>query len=602
MSATRRISIVLLAFAAFAGRAGAQSPAVVRARLSTGVARLGSEVSLVVEVEGSQDSAIGDLPSVDGLRLGPVGIPSLGVFESIDGRRRVRTVKRTWVVPVVPEHAGSFTIPPITVTADGRNLSTPELALKVVEDLKGEDLGWFRIDAPREIYEGQPFTVELRFGYDSALGEIGEQINYINLSLPWLDQLPGLLELDLPAPASGAGWVEPVGLNSRGKTRAERLPPASENDRSFLLMRIRKRYLATRAGKLEFPTSHLEFGHVESGFFNFGSSEKHTFYKRFPAFAIDVLDQPEAGRPIDFSGAVGTLSARATLDHRDVDAGDSIKVSVEWTGEGNLEFFDPPDPSRMEAFKGFRLYGTNDRKTPERRVVIYDLSPISPDVAAIPPIPLTLFDPSKKAYASIATDAIPIRVRPLKKTSGITAETSRPEPGLDIRDIQTEPARERELPRPGGGTIVAALLGLTVLWFGLRTAVRRRGDPDAPLARARRAARRALRRDLAGARTASDQARALQRFLAARTGEPAPAWIGRDALAWARSDADDRREDRVEPWATGARGSARLPEEDARALAALMASLDERAWARSDEAIEAREIEGIAERLVRGGL
>jgi hypothetical protein len=562
-----------------------QAEPAVNAHLSTGVARLGSDVALVVDVENAQTATIGALPIIDGLRFGKVGAPIGQTSEIWTGRTRVRTVRQEFVVPIVPEHTGNFTIPPFTVTAGGRNLSTPELSLKVVDDLKGEELGYFQIDAPKEIVQGQPFTLELRFGYDSALGDINEQVNYINLSLPWLDQLPGLLELDSPASPPGAGWVKGIVLNSRGSTNAERIPPQKENGRSFLLMRIRKRYLATRAGKLEFATSHLEFGQVESSLFNFGASKKNTYYKRVPAFSIDVLELPEEGRPLDFTGAVGTLSANVNVDRRDVDAGDSIKVSVEWSGDGNLEFFDPPDPSRMDAFKGFRLFGTNDRKTTDRRTVTYDLAPISPEVQAIPPIPLIVFDPSKKAYVTLSTDRIPIRVRPLKNPSGLAAETSRPEPGLDIRDVQTEPSRERDLPAPGGGAIAGALLSVPALWLGLRTAVRRRGDPDAPAARARRAARRALRRELALAKTASEQERALQRFLAARTGEPSQAWIGRDPIAWNRSGA-----------------SPRLPAEEAKLLRDLLERLDERAWARGDAAVEASELEGAADRLLKGGL
>jgi hypothetical protein len=234
-----------------------QAEPTVNAHLTTGVARLGSDVSLIVDVDGTQNATIGQLPAVDGLRFGKIGGPQLAISESISGRTRVRTVRAEYVVPIVPDHTGIFTIPPIPVTAAGRNLATPELSLKVVDDLKGDELGYFQIDAPKEIVQGQPFTLELRFGYDAALGDINEQVNYINLSLPWLDQLPGLLELDSPAAAAGAGWVKGIVLNSRGSTNAERIPPKTENGRSFLLMRIRKRYLATRAGKLEFATSHL---------------------------------------------------------------------------------------------------------------------------------------------------------------------------------------------------------------------------------------------------------------------------------------------------------------------------------------------------------
>jgi hypothetical protein len=430
-----------------------QGNPVINARLTTGVVRLGSDASIIVDVEGVRTATVGEMPTVDGLHLGPVGSPVFSTSDSWDGRRRVASVRYSFRIPIQAERKGNFTIPPIPVNADGRTLQTPELSLKVVDDLKGEELGYFQIDAPKEIVEGQPFLLEMRFGYDKALGEIGEKVNYLNLMLPWLDQLPGLLELDPPAPTAGAGIVSPIGLNQRGTTRAERIASVTENGRTFLLLRIRKRYLATRSGKLEFPTSHLEFGQIENQtLFSMGPSEKVTFFKRVPAFAIDVLELPEAGRPLDYTNAVGTLNASATVDRRDVDAGDSIKVSVEWTGEGNLEFFDPPDPSRMEAFKDFRLYGTNDRKTPDRRVVTYDLAPITPDAKAIPPIPLVVFDPQKQAYVTIKTVPLPIRVRALKTSSGLAAEAAaKPEPGLDIRDIQTGPGSEGS-PKPGGAS------------------------------------------------------------------------------------------------------------------------------------------------------
>ncbi|MFN0007696.1 MAG: BatD family protein [Planctomycetota bacterium] len=592
-----RITAWLFLAITLAAGATAQSGSapIVRARLSTGVARLGSEISLVVEVEGTREAALGALPAVDGLRLGPVG-PMGSSFQTMwDGRRRTEVVKVSWDVPVRPLRTGNFTIPAIQVDVRGRTLATPELALKVVQDMQGEDLGYLRIDVPEEVVEGQPFTLDLVFGYDGALGEIGSQINYFNLSLPWLDQLPGILELDAPPPASGAASVGPVVLNSRGTTTAERIPSVVEGNRTMLALRIRKRYLATRSGPLHFPTSHLEFGQVtRGGIFDMGPAEKQTYYKRFPEFTIEVLELPEAGRPLEYTGAVGTLSARATVDRFDVDAGDSIKLSVEWTGDGNLEFFDVPDPSRIDAFAGFHLFGTTERKTPERRVATYDIAPKSEAVRAIPPLPLSVYDPARKAYVTVSTDEIPIRVRPLENASGLTEEVSRPEKSFDLADIQTEPSREGDLPRPGGGTIGAVFAAIPLLWLGLRTAVRRRADPDAPISRARRAAKRVLRRDLAGARTASDQARALQRFLAARTGEPAQAWVGRDAVRWAHG--------LLERNARGGGAVATLSDEHARALAELLATLDERAWARGDAPIDAREIERVADRVAGGGL
>src|SRR5262249_46579691 len=157
-------------------------------------------------------------------------------------------------------------------------------------------------------------------------------------------------------------------------------------------------------GKLEFATSHFEFGQIaERNFFDTRPPLHETYFKSFPAFNVEVIKLPEKDRPLDFSGAVGHITAHASADRRDVDAGESMKLAVEWTGDGNLEFFEPPDPSRMEAFKGFRVYGTTDRKAFDRRTVTYDIAPISPDVHAIPSIPLRVFDPTKKAYVTTET-------------------------------------------------------------------------------------------------------------------------------------------------------------------------------------------------------
>jgi hypothetical protein len=576
---------VLLAIVAPAHAQGS-SDLRVSARLSTGVVKLGSDVHLIVEVEGAQEATIAAAPKVDDLKIGEFskGMPEESMV-IVNGRRQTYSRKLTWVAPIQPLKKGEFTIPSITVHADGRDLATRELELKVVEDLQGEELGIFEIDAPTQVAEGQPFSLELRFGWDAALDQ---SINYANLSLPWMGELAGLLELDAPASPQGTSIIE-LQLNSRDRIRAERAGTKSVNGRTFELLRVRKRYLATRPGKLEFATSHLEFGRITGGgsfFFNTRPTEKEAYYKRFPAFDIDVFKLPEKGRPLDFTGAVGRVSAHASADRRDVDVGDSIKLAVEWTGDANLEFFDPPDLAHMDAFKGFRVYGTTDRKAYDRRTVTYDIAPISPDVHSIPPVPLSVFDPTKKSYVTVDTDPIDIRVRPLKNATGLGPEVGASSTELDIRDIHTRPFESREARRPGTSALLGALLGVPLAWLAARTLVRRRGDPDAPIARARRKARKVLARELTGARKASEETRALCRFLAARSGENEEAWLGRDVVAWSRAE------------------HARLAigADDARALAALFGDLDERTYAGGDEGLGAARVLELADRLAKGGL
>jgi hypothetical protein len=573
----------MFAIALFAGAATAQrqSGAQVNARLTTGVVKLGGEVALVIEVSGAQNASVVSLPTVAGVRFGAISGPSVAVEELFVNGKRSRSRRITWGVPIQVSEKGEYTIPAVTVNADGVELVTRPVELKVVEDMQGEELGSFTIEAPKEIVEGQPFSLTLRFGWDTG---IDGGINYANLSLPWLGALPGLLELDTQSLAQSPSLVE-LSLNKNDRVRAERLAETTINGRKFQLLEVKKRYLPTRPGKLEFSTSHFEFGQVNDSVFNVRGRESRTYFKRFPAFEIQVQRLPEDGRPLEYTGAVGTISAAATPDRRDVDAGDSIKLSVSWTGEGNLEFFDPPDPSRLDAFKDFRLFGKTDRKTADRRTVVYDLAPITPQVSVIPPIPLSVFDPVKKAYTVVATEPVPIRVRALANAASLSAAPGASATTFDIRDIQTDAEPDTGPPaRPGIGALVGALLAVVIAWILGRALVRRRGDPDAPRARARRAARKQLVRELAGAASASQEARVLQQFLARRSGESAQAWIGRDPVRWAREH-------------TGG-----FAEDAARDLDALLSDLDQRTYAGRDEALGAGRIVGVADRVMQGGL
>lgn len=578
------IALCALAFSTLGARALAQSP-IVNARLSSTVVKLGGDAKLVIEVEALNDATIGALPELKGVRFGPVGSPDVRQQFSIVNGRQSQSRSLRWIISVQPIEKGEFTIPPIPVEADGRKFATRELAFKAVEDIQGDEFGLFEIDAPKEVVEGQPFTLEMRFGWDSALTR---QINYAKLSVPWLGGLAGLLELDPPPTAAGI-QTTPLILNERSRLSAEQVGEQKVGGRSFFVLRVRKRFIATRSGTLELPTSDFEFGRAaQEGFFSRPDAGV-SYYKRSPAPKIEVTKLPLEGQPLDYSGAVGTLQVSAVADRRQVEVGDSIKLTVDWSGQGNLEFFAPPDVARLDAFKGFRTYGSNDRKSFERRSVTYDIAPLSADVKEIPPVPLVVFDLATKTYKTIATSPIPISVSPLKNASSLTEEPGARDLQVDIRDIQTQSTPGRGGSGPSSGVLVGTGGLVLAGWLVLRTSVRKRGDPSSARAKERRRARSVLSRSLANARTASDEARALRNFLAARTGEPSAAWVGRDLAAWAGTRSES--------------GAAQLT--DPAALAALeqvTTRLDERTWNGNDERLGADAVTRVADMLVKGGL
>jgi hypothetical protein len=245
---------------------------------------------------------------------------------------------------------------------------------------------------------------------------------------------------------------------------------------------------------------------------------------------------------------VGTLEAIAVADRRDVDLGDSIKLKVEWSGDGNLEFFDLPDLGRLPAFEGFRSYGATDELRQRfARVATFDLAPLDPGLTEIPAVPLWVFDPEQDRYRLVETRPIPIRVRALAGSGGLEDEAGAVR-AEDIRDLWTAPlAAATGGPEPGRGRSgvplglgLGATGGLLLAWGLLRRPLRRGSDPAAPLERRRRRALRQLGRDLGRAASPDQRYLALCAYLAARTREQAEAWVGRDPLAWWREGAYGR--------------------------------------------------------------
>lgn len=517
-------ALVLLALGA-----PAQDEPVVTARLERGVLKMGQRTVLVVQVEGTDSARLGDVPDVEGLRIGTPSTPSRRSFVSVVGRRTTTSVSMTWSIPIRPEREGEFTLPPIPVIVGNRVVSTTPQRLTVVQDMRGEELGFLEVSpSATRVVQGQLVSIEVHFGWDQALS----QIDYADLSLGFWEGFPGLLEVEADFPPRGATVMGGVTVNRAEEVQVQQLGTRELRGRSFHSFRLVRTFVATRTGRLELSASFLNFAKTETsgGFFDTRRRKVEDYYASAPVAYIEVVELPEEGRPFEFTGAIGSFSALADADRRDVDAGDSIKLTVTWEGQGNLEFFDAPEVSRDPAFTGFRVYGRTEDREPGRRKVVYDLAPLEADLEAIPPVKLAVFDPELGAYTTVATQPIPIRVRPLANAVELDAE-ERLVDELDLRDLDTRPlgpVGTASGGAPSDELVLGTLFGVPILWLLVRTAVRRRGDPAAPLERRRRGARRRLARALARARGPQEELEAVYAFLAERTRSPEGAWVGAD--------------------------------------------------------------------------
>ena len=182
-----------------------------------------------------------------------------------------------------------------------------------------------------------------------------------------------------------------------------------------------------------------------------------------PPLTLDVKPVPDAGKPADFSGAVGKFTIGATVDKTNARAyDDTVALTVTVQGLGNAESLSPP---RLPQMSAFTVLGDPDVKTEghkdddkyiSSKTFTYTLRPTTPGNQSIPPISLSYFDPEKKEYERAETDALPLIIapgtHPAPQAAPPASSSETPEqqpqtaPEVDLRYIST-----KQLQSPGGG-------------------------------------------------------------------------------------------------------------------------------------------------------
>lgn len=217
---------------------------------------------------------------------------------------------------------------------------------------------------------------------------------------------------------------------------------------------------------------------------------------------LEVRPLPRAGRPDDFSGAVGRFSVRASLDQDTVDAGQTVLLEVRVAGRGGLRSVDLP----IEVPEGIKVYDAEPEQTTVivagevRSEAIYrkTLLPLKTGRVEIPPIAFSFFDPVAGAYRAVRSRPLVLTVTGeevmdtalLARSAGLGGNKAEVEVlGSDILPLHSGErmlgdARTR-LSSPG----VLGLLLLPLFGFGLlfiQATQQRMAGTDAGLERRRR--------------------------------------------------------------------------------------------------------------------
>lgn len=130
---------------------------------------------------------------------------------------------------------------------------------------------------------------------------------------------------------------------------------------------------------------------------------------------ITVKALPEAGKPADFTGAVGRFDFKVTPTKTSLKNGESLDLVVSAIGKGNLKLFTLPKPVVPNALEMYDAVHTENVDTPLSGMTgkIADSYTIVPQYKGnypIKPLQFSYFDLDSKSYKTISSPEIMIDV------------------------------------------------------------------------------------------------------------------------------------------------------------------------------------------------
>jgi len=168
-------------------------------------------------------------------------------------------------------------------------------------------------------------------------------------------------------------------------------------------------------GKVKIPSISLQYTVLErraqrsrdpffDGFFDNVSTKTKTKYSS--PTTIDVKPLPESGKPAGFDGAVGDFKMTASLDKKEVKAGDAVNLKVTLTGRGNEKSVNAVTLRNKERFEVFdpEIQASSAIQNGQAMVTKsfrYVLIPQVEGKQTVGPVVLYFFNPVSGRYDSV---------------------------------------------------------------------------------------------------------------------------------------------------------------------------------------------------------
>ncbi len=526
---------------------------------------LGESFNLNIEVNGADRDL--DTPAFQSLP--PAELHLLGQHSNsrssisiINGRLTRESFEgRVFAYQIKPHDQGTFHTGPVSVSFKGKVYTHPGVTVNVA-GIKQQDTVVATITASStSVLVEEPFSITLAVAVAELPDPFAEHHEPIHPNLlphisadfleirqetaglkgPDLNQfLNGLIDQSGRQPAFAINNYQTRNFGGFGGIFDEdpfrprpirfRLNPERKTitDKKYRVYSITLNYTPTKEG--EFTFGPLTFkGQVATAVDANRQAVTKDIYTIGPAVTVRVVPPPDEGRPENFIGSVGTnMQSQAYFDTAVCKVGDPLTLSLEVTGAISLSNMRTPLLTlQSDLTNDFRIYDDNvtAETLPDGKRFKYRVRPTREGTLEFPPVKISYYDTTARAYTTVTTTAIPLQALPTTQIAttddpetgswaGTLDSGSTPLPSaitlspLSLNDQSLLPPPRLTLPLLLAGPLAALLAMLVSPLAALVRALRDRKRHSGALRRARSALR--------STQTPDQAARIVRNYLAAR--------------------------------------------------------------------------------------
>jgi hypothetical protein len=337
------------------------------------------------------------------------------------------TITYTFTYLLQAKTEGSFDVPPATVTANGKQFTSNTVSIKVVKNSNaagnqgqgGASQGRTGGGHQTGGSEGSSNDVYVKAFASNSNPMQGEGIV---VTYKIFTKVP-IAQINISKLSSFSGFWSQNLMKENDK-----LQQSTEviNGEQYIVADIRKIALfPLKSGRLLIDPLELSCvaqvrrqtktrtgdpffdDFFNDSFFNSGVANVEKTLKSNP-IVINVKPLPEAGKPADFSGAVGTFTFHSEIDNTRIKTNEAVTLKCTISGKGNIQLIDKMNVTFPPDFESYDPKVTSDIQTTSagisgNQIFEYLLIPRKPGKFTIKPITFSYFDLGKNAYVSLAS-------------------------------------------------------------------------------------------------------------------------------------------------------------------------------------------------------